>query len=38
MSFIEREDIYNLIEGVLKRILESRARHGYSDAVQTHHV
>ena len=38
MSFIEREDIYALIEGLLKRDLENRAEPGRADAVQADYL
>ena len=34
MSFIDREDIYNLIEGMLKRIWKVALEHGHSHALQ----
>ena len=36
--FIEREDIYALIEGLLKRVWKTALEHGHPDAVQAHHV
>ena len=38
MSFIEREDIYALVEGLLKESVEDRAEPGHPDAVQAAHV
>ena len=38
MSFIEREDIYALIEGLLKRVWKTALERGHADAIPAHEL